>query len=503
MKKLQKYLLALLLLVVAFTFVACGEEPAKPVDDTPVDTTVKITEISVFPTIYDGTEEKPYVLVGQEMYVEAELNEGATEVESWEVDDPTVVKLENNPEGGVILTGLKAGNAVVTAKNPDGSIKDSLTVEVCDSKNPQDVLVAANAEIIDKFPKYIAADTQLPVPANPNVTIKYKNSISNGIKVEDGVYKYAWEASKGDVNKQINFTLSYHDAKLDSNTYFYEVKDVNKNIFRVVENVEGKIQAFFAPYTTPDATGKITPVTESFTGEKAFPTAYTEDEVGEAVTLVWASDQAGAISATGTYTKGDVDKAVVLTATICKSDGSAVSKVAVTVYAGGSTPDEVIEYFVKQKYCPADESTVTTAIVKFATSDSSKKYPGLSVEWSCDNEAAKWVASKSSYTLAASGEYTFTGVFYYNKRFLFTYLQLDGKEPTADQIGSADCYCTYVIEGEGDSAVGSWMMGDTAIKLSDYGVESAEAPKDPKAGDVILFTISYAWKETRTFTITK
>ena len=52
MKNLRKYLLALLLLVVAFTFVACGEEPAKPVDDTPVDTTVKISEIMSLGSIY-------------------------------------------------------------------------------------------------------------------------------------------------------------------------------------------------------------------------------------------------------------------------------------------------------------------------------------------------------------------------------------------------------------------------------------------------------------------
>ena len=551
MKNLRKYLLALLLLVVAFTFVACGEEPAKPVDDTPVDTTVKISEIKVFPTIYDGSEEKPYVLVGQEMYVEAELNEDATEAETWAIDDPTVAKLEINPEGGVILTGLKAGNAVVTAKNPDGSITDSLTIEVCDSSNPQDVLIAANTEIINAFPKYIAANTKLPVPANPNVVIKYKNSISNGIKVENGEYIYVWDEAKGDVNKQINFTLTYHEAKLDGNTYFYEVKDVNKNIFRVVENVEKKIAEFFAPYTTPDASGKLTPVTESFTGEKALPAAYTEEEVGANITLTWTSDQTGSISEKGVYTKGDVDKAVVLTCTILKEDGSAVSKISTTVYAGGSSPDEVIDYFVKQKYCPADGATVTTAIVKFATTDSSKKFPGLTVEWSCDNEAAKWVASKSSYTLAASGEYTFTGVFYYNKRFLFTYLQLDGKEVPADQVASADSYCTYVvsedvtgcveykaetayevgtilyaasegkyykvsaaistedntalasIKGSLTEITGSWMIGDAAIKLSDYGVEAAEAPKTPKAGDVILFTISYAWKETRTFTITK
>ena len=485
MRNLKKYLLALLLLVVAFTFVACGEEPEKPVDDTPVDTTVKITEIKVFPTIYDGEEESPYVLVGEEMYVEAELNDGATEVETWEIDNQAIAKMELNPEGGVILTGLKAGSAIVTAKNPDGSIKDSLTIEVCTSKNAQDVLIAANAEIVAAFPKYIAANTKLPVPENPNVVIKYKDSISNGIKVVNGEYQYDWDENKGDVNKQISFTLSYHGAKLDSNTYFYEVKDAEKNIYRVVENVEKKIQELFAPYITPDANGKVTPVTESFTGDKAFPSAYTAEEVGEAVTLVWTSNQTSSISNAGVYKQGDVDKAVVLSCAVYNSNKDLVSKLAITVIAAGATPDDIINYFVSQKYCPADGSTVTTTLVKFASSDASKKYPGLSVEWSCDNEAAKWVESKSSYTLAASGEYTFTGVFYYNKGFLFTYLPLNGKEAPADQIASADSYCTYVVEGVDGSVdfkSNTAYAADAVVYSTIYGkyykVKSAIAAED-------------------------
>ena len=50
---------------------------------------------------------------------------------------------------------------------------------------------------------------------------------------------------------------------------------------------------------------------------------------------------------------------------------------------------------------------------------------------------------------------------------------------------------------------GAWKMNGEAIKLSDYGVGSEEAPRTPRNGDIIMFTISYSWKETRTFTIEK
>lgn len=539
MKNLKKYLFGLLLLLVAFALVACGEEAPidEPEDDDPIEEgpkEVAISKIEVFPTIYDGTEDAPYVLVGQEMYVEAELNDGeeCTEVEKWEIDGNTIAEMTVNEEGGIILKGIKAGKAVVTAKNADGTIKDELAIEVAASANAQDVLVAANTEIINKFPKFVAANVELPVPENPFVTIKYKDNITNGIKVKDGVYQCAYDIAKGDVNKQINFTLTYHGQKLDSNTYFYEVKDVEKNVFVIVEKAEKAVKDFFGDLAVDPKTNTAkAKVTENFTGEKAFPTHLDTETVGGDVTLTWASDQS-AVTAAGTYSAGDVDKAVLLTATITinylpatKFDtkteyytyaDNAYTKVAapaeadlanyyvknttpaakasVTVIAAGASPEDVIEYFIKQKYCPADGSKITTTVVAFKTSDSSKKYAGLSVEWECDNSAAKWVASKQSYTFAANGDYCFTGTFYYNKKYLSTFLALNGKELDPNQVKECDFYCVYTQQG--DTCV--WMNGESVVKLSDYGIDepmdlTTETPA-AKPGDVILVTLSYAWK---------
>lgn len=508
MKNFKNYLIVFVLLFVALILVACEEEgPELP--DEPEE--VKISSIEVFPTIYDGEESKPYVLVDQEIYFECEINEDATEKEEWSIDDPTVASLTLNEEGGVICKGLKGGNATVTAKSPDGSVQDSVTFEVCTSKNAQDVLVAANAEIIAAFPKYIAGDVKLPVPANPNVVVKYKTSITNGITVDaDGVYKYAYDAAKGDVNKAINFTITYHGEKLDGNTYFYEVKDAKNNVFVIVDNVNDFIAKKYAENTVdPDNAEKEY---KTITENMELVTELTSAEVGMPVKLSWTSG-ASPISDKGVYTKPAVDTPVVLTYTITigyvrTTDKTVVegkdyytfangeftkveepvaadlenyytpntvpsAKGAFTVVAAGTTPEEVIAYFIAQKYCPADGQIFTgsSCSFKLLSSDSSKKYAGLTVEWTAD-DLEKVSFKKANYgILLSKGEYKLIGTFYYNKQILKTGFLTKDKA-----IDENKTY--YVFD----------MASQDYKKVDNPVVEEIETYYE------LIETIAYAWK---------
>ena len=511
MKNFKKYLFVFVLLFVAFILVACEDEP----EPEPEPETVKISSIDVFPTIYEGEENKPSVLVDQEIYFEAEINEDATEKEEWAIDDSSVASLTINEEGGVICKGLKAGNATVTCKSPDGSVSDSVTFEVTTSKKAQDVLVAANAEIIDSFPKYIDGDVKLPVPANPNVTIKYKTSITNGITVDaSGVYKYAYDSNKGDVNKAINFTLTYHGEKLDSTTYFYEVKDAKSNVFVVIDNVYNKIDTLFAEYIQVEGGAEAKVVTENLT----LPKALTGAEVGIPVSLSWDSNVKACITNDGVYSKAAVDTTVLLTYTITidyartndvepvegkeyftlnngeltkvenpTKEGLAdyyvkntvpAAKGAITVVAGGTTPEEVIQYFINQKYCPSDGQVLTSATFKLLSSDSSKKYPGLSVEWTADDTTKISFKKANTGVLLSKGELTLIGTFYYNKQILKTGFITKDKAIDAEK--------TYY--------------------LFDLAKQDYVAVAEPNVEEIgtyyeILETITYAWMREVSITI--
>ena len=513
MKNFKKYLVVFVLLFVALVLVACEDAPVTP----PEPEEVKISSIDVYPTIYDGDEAKPYVLVDQDIYFECEINEDATEKEVWSIDDPTVATLSINEEGGVICKGLKGGNATVTAKSPDGSVSDSVTFEVCTSKNAQDVLVAANAEIIAAFPKYIAGDVKLPVPANPNVVVKYKTSITNGITVDaDGVYKYAYDASKGDVNKAINFTITYHGEKLDSNTYFYEVKDAKNNVFVTIDKINEYMSTAFDAYTVdPDnAEKEYTLISENIT----LPTELTAEQVGIPTKLEWTSGVTSIISASGVYNKPAVDTPVLLTYTITieyarttdkevvankkyytLADGAftevanptaeglgdyyqdntvPAAKGAFTVVAAGTTPEEVIQYFINQKYCPKDGDVLTSSTFKLLSSDSSKKYAGLSVEWTADDLTKISFKKANQGILLSEGELTLIGTFYYNKQILTTGFLTKDKA-----LDESKTYYVFDMASQSYKAVASPVVEDIATYYE------------------LIETVTYAWMREVSITI--
>jgi len=477
MKNLKKYLLAFVLVLVALILVGCGETEQPVVDPEPEQPSeVKISQIEIFPTIYEGDEDDPFVLIDQEIYFEAEKNEDATEVEQWSIDDATVAELKVNEEGGVICVGKKAGKATLTAKNADGTVTDTFTFEVATSKDKTAILVAANDEILAKMPRFLAADTKLPVPDNPCIDIKYTNSITNGIKVENGVYIYAYDASKGDVNKSINFTLTYRGQVLKCTGYFYEVKDANDNIFTTTDKVAEKINDYFKDYIAE--TDKKT-VAENL----ELPAGYTAEEVGRVVELSWASDKTGSISNAGKYTKPAVDTAVVLTATISIVEGEVktpVSKHSVTVIAAGYTPEEVINYFqTEKKYCPQDGAVTTSTSVTINSTDPSKKFSGLSVEWSSEDTGISFKQANKAIFLS-KGEFTLVGTFYYNKQILNTYFATQDNEVKADKT-----YYTFNVVDQVYVAVTT----PSNDNLASY-FEMTE-------------TISYAWTRTLEIHITR
>ena len=149
MNKLTKLLVLVLFVVLGITLVGCT--PA----EEPESEKIAPTAITVDATIYSGSETEKYVVAGSKMYIEAMVEgpEGADETVEWSIEGAAAT-LEVE-DGVAVVTGVKGGNATVTAKSTvDANVKGSYVVEVVDSEDFNEVVVAAKEEVLGKMPEY-------------------------------------------------------------------------------------------------------------------------------------------------------------------------------------------------------------------------------------------------------------------------------------------------------------------------------------------------------------
>ena len=457
MNKLSKLLVLVLFVVLGIVLVGCTgtDTPPEPEKIAP-------TAITVDATIYSGSDTEKYVLVGNKMYVEAEVEgpEGADETVEWSIEGAAAT-LEVE-DGVAVVTGVKGGNATVTAKSTlDANVKGSYVVEVVDSEDFNEVVVAAKDEVLAKLPEFATADFALPQPSNPNVKLTYMSKLKK--TWADGTFKFsdAYNAKNGDSLYVFYGTFQFHGVKKEFEFSIKCVGNATNNDFTALATAKAQVEAIFAE--TKDITGSFKNMIENSDGsftlklpEKIKVDGYDQDiavewalESGNGLTIKYDQVEETVKDADGNdkldkdgkpvkvtlnvnprliYSKPLVDSQCQVNAIYkAKNNNNDISKLFLT--AIGYTPDEVWEFFklnnFNSKYYQSATDTFKTNLKGFTvpTVDAKKKFRLLTVEY----EVLEGSESVLSYTApsAAGGNGTFrkegTGeaqvkiTLYYNK----------------------------------------------------------------------------------------
>ena len=452
MNKIKNVLVLVLLTVIAFVLVGCKGNDTPSVPDEPE--LPAPTEMAVNPIIYKGQED-PYVVVGDKMYLEAVVNEGADDSVEWSIDRVDRASLEEE-DGLAVLTGLKGGFVLVTAKSKvDGTITASKKVEVVESENFNDVATQIKNECLEHMPEYADADFKLYTPENDAVKVKYLDRFL--VEWKDGIFHYSTNGEYKGVYEGADFVyafylvVEYRGATLENTVEIKVVKDAQNNNFAVLNKAADKIVELTQGICEgADGLNTLTPETEgatiiSVSGKNlptwSLPSVFTAAEMNTTsdVFVEWKVETTNApviISAATneqnqklyriSYSdKPLVNKRVEISAMINYETGKdaenkpiyAQKAIKLYVMVQGYTPEEVLEYFISNKLIPANGTETTSISIPLYTYDKTNKFKLVTIEWKVTDETVMTYVEKSNFLKRVSkGTTTVTGVMYYEKK---------------------------------------------------------------------------------------
>lgn len=437
MAKIRNYLLVVLMAILGLVLVGC--------DNGPVELPAP-TELTINFDIYDGTENDPYVLVGNQMYLSAEVNAGADPSVTWTAD--TNGKAEMTEEdGSAVITGISGGNITVTCTSTkDATISQTVTIEVVPSNDSNAVLTDAINEIKSQLPVYVDKNFDLPKLGNENVKLTYLSKYKE--VWADGVFKYVYEGL--DIDYQFYARLAYRGAEVETILNVRVVSDVNDNAFLSIEKAQKIVDEFMSKYTTNDegrvlneqSEGVVTEAEWNQTDYPALllPTSTTAEQTGVAIRIYWeAANVAGGTLNLKKYEQAGVEPLYYVTYEKAKLDtvhqltcffqlDSKLVKSVYNVTCDGYDPEEVVAYFVENGLALASPYTLTKSFVSVEALDTTKKFDKISVEYSVeDAEIVKLTEVKktdstgkqyvSGYRIQGlkNGETNLIATFYYGK----------------------------------------------------------------------------------------
>ena len=455
MAKIKNYLLVVLMAFVAFALVGCGggevELPAP-------------TEIQINFDIFDGSESDPYVLVGNQMYLSAEVNAGADSAVTWSLAATDRAELAEE-DGSAVITAKAAGNIEVTcASVKDPNVKATVTIEVVLDDDYNAVLADAINQIKEQLPVYVAGDFELPKLDNENIKVTYLSKFKD--PWADGVFKYVYEGL--DIDYQFYVKLSYRGASTESILQVKVVKDVNDNAFINIEKAQQIIDTFMSNYTNTVAGRVINENTEGMVLASAdnpwnqteypgllLPGSTTAEQTGEVVKVWWETETVvgGTLNLKKyeqvdaepmyyvTYQKALLDTTHQLTAFF--QLGNKIAKSVYFVTCDGYDPEEVVAYFIEKGLAYASPFTLTKAFISVEALDTTKKFSKVSVEYTVEDpsiikltEVTKQDSTGNKYVsgyriqAVKNGETTVTATFYYDKKAVVS------EQPKLDENGN-------------------------------------------------------------------
>ena len=391
MNKLTKLLVLVLFVVLGITLVGCGGEETPPEPEK-----IAPTAITVDATIYSGSENEKYVVAGNKMYVEAEVEgpEGVDETVEWSIEG-SAATLEVE-DGVAVVTGVKGGNATVTAKSTvDANITGSYVVEVVDSEDFNEIVVAAKDEVLENLPEFATADFKLPQPSNPNVKLTYMSKLKK--TWADGTFKFsdAYNAKNGDSLYVFYGTFQFHGVKKEFEFSIKCVGDAKNNDFVALATAKAQVEAIFAETKNISSTFKNLIENTDGTYTLKLPDKVKVEGYDQDVAVEWALESGNGLSIK--YDEGNVNPRLIYSKPLvdsqcqvnaiykAKNNNNDISKIFLT--AIGYTPDEVWEYFklkcFNSKYYNSSTDTFATNLKGFTvpTNDTSKKFRLLTVEY--------------------------------------------------------------------------------------------------------------------------
>lgn len=437
MAKIRNYLLVVVMAFFALVLVGCGTKPVEL--PAPTELTIKFD-------IFDGTEDDPYVLVGNQMYLSAEVNAGADPAVTWSAETNGRAEFAEE-DGSAVITGVSGGNILVTCTSvKDPAITQTIAVEVVPSNDSNAVITEAINEIKSQLPTYVDKDFALPKLDNANIKVTYLSKYKE--VWADGVFKYVYEGL--DIDYQFYARLAYRGVEVETILNVRVVSDVNDNAFLSIEKAQKIVDDFMAKYTT-NAEGRVLNeqsegvVVEAEWNETDFPSlllpaSTTAEQTGDAIKIWWeAANVAGGTlnlkkkEAAGaeplyylTYQKAKLDTVHQLTC-FFQLDSKLVKSVY-NITCDGYDPEEVVAYFVEKGLALASPYTLTKSFVSVEALDTTKMFDKISVEYSVeDTSLVKLTEVKKSdstgkqyvsgYRIQGlkNGETTLIATFYYGK----------------------------------------------------------------------------------------
>jgi len=453
MAKIKNLFLLIFVAVIGIVLVGCNPT-VDPVEE-PDDSLPAPTELEVLPTIYDGSEKDPYVLIGNKMYLDAIVNDGADDAVTWAVsNEKGKLTVEDNR---AIVEGMKGGNVVITATSvADPSKSASYTIEVVESEDFTVVLGLAKEQILAAMPEYATGEFVLPVPENENVQVIYRSKTNE--KWADGKFHAAYSEKEGDLLYGFSFKLSFKGQTQDSQTTIRLVKDAAKNDFTAIDFATAKVNEFMADkIAVENGSQKISEATVGMAKNADFQNMYAlalpgniaAEEAGQDVEITWdlENETSGLMikqSGSGTYylvyDKPLADTRVQLNANYKTGNNRSISKLF--VISAGYTPEEVLAYFQANKLTPTGGNQAK-ANFTVSTVDTTKKFKKVTVVYSvpANNGVLSYTAPTGTATSGifkkvAAGETDIIATFYYG--LVIRDVEVDAKDANGNLIYETD-----------------------------------------------------------------
>lgn len=308
--KTKKWLTIFVIALTALFLVACGGNTKKEeVNPTAIQITFDFYEIE------NGVE-----IGGEDVLLNVETTPGnAIKTVTWTSSDSKIATVDENGK----VKGVKPGKVTIKATSTvDESVYDEIELTVYENKDPNVVLFNARDEIKDKWVTFIAADTQLPKPTNPDVKVEYYDI--DGFKITNNVYRYNYVR---DTLEVITVKLNYMNTKLEFLMDVKVVGDLEHNEFASIDATVEYLKTEF---------NKHVKVTENI----ALPVTFEHD--GRTLTISYTSNAEEIISKTGVYNRPSDDTPVQIEAYIICDQLSGTYLHTFT--ANGYSKAEKIEY---------------------------------------------------------------------------------------------------------------------------------------------------------------